>query len=123
MADQTRHVSTRCPNIAKHGEYEIVDGRLVRTFPIPCGDCYSVESVRIPWEEPGVKPLRTELREEWGVRYEREATKYREVETREVPVPNGGEVGARHMIRFGFPMDGTGRRLVKRVVSDWEEVD
>ena len=56
-----RHVSTRCPQIAQHGRLEQTSpGRWERTFPEPCEECYSVESIRIPWEAPGnAKPLRT----------------------------------------------------------------
>jgi hypothetical protein len=55
---EARHVSTRCPRIAEHMRIEIIDRRPVRPLPEPCEQCYSVESVVIPYESPGTKPLR-----------------------------------------------------------------
>lgn len=47
-----RHVTRRCPRMADHS--------WPLALPVPCEDCYSVESIwrRIPWEADNRTPVR-----------------------------------------------------------------
>lgn len=53
--DAERHVTRRCPRMREHGIYR--NG--VRALPVPCEDCYSIESVwrRIPYEHDSKTPV------------------------------------------------------------------
>lgn len=62
------------------------------------------------------EPTTGGLREEWGIRYNKPNT----LITQTMIVKNRGTAEA--AVRNGAPIDADNRRIVRRLVTDWEEV-